>query len=68
MYIFDRVPYMFLTWSFYNDLRIFVSTWNVGGVAPDEGVKMEDLLETCNNSCDIYVLGYEWIEVDFRIV
>ena len=37
-----------------------MSTWNVGGVAPDEGVNMEDLLETCNKSCDIYVLGYEF--------
>ncbi|ESW25026.1 hypothetical protein PHAVU_003G001800 [Phaseolus vulgaris] len=41
--------------------KIFVSTWNVGGVAPDEGVNMEDLLETCNKSCDIYVLGFQEI-------
>ncbi|CAJ1933006.1 unnamed protein product [Sphenostylis stenocarpa] len=41
--------------------KIFVSTWNTGGVAPDEGVNMEDLLETCNKSCDIYVLGFQEI-------
>ncbi|KAH1213345.1 Type IV inositol polyphosphate 5-phosphatase 9 [Glycine max] len=46
---------------FFNHLRIFVSTWNVGGIAPDEGLNMEDLLETCNNSCDIYVLGFQEI-------
>ncbi|XP_014627879.1 type IV inositol polyphosphate 5-phosphatase 9-like isoform X1 [Glycine soja] len=41
--------------------KIFVSTWNVGGIAPDEGLNMEDLLETSNNSCDIYVLGFQEI-------
>ncbi|KAG4393438.1 hypothetical protein AAZX31_03G073300 [Glycine max] len=41
--------------------KIFVSTWNVGGIAPDEGLNMEDLLETRNNSYDIYVLGFQEI-------
>lgn len=45
----------FLIWFCY---RVFVSTWNVGGIAPDEDLNMEDLLETCDTSCDIYVLGY----------
>lgn len=35
-----------------------MSTWNVGGIAPEEGLNMEDLLETCSKSFDIYVLGY----------
>ncbi|KAL5175141.1 Type IV inositol polyphosphate 5-phosphatase 9 [Glycine soja] len=38
--------------------KVFVSTWNVGGIAPDEDLNIDDLLETCNNSCDIYILGY----------
>ncbi|OIW01885.1 hypothetical protein TanjilG_31067 [Lupinus angustifolius] len=41
--------------------RVFVSTWNVGGIAPDEGLNIKDLLETCNESCDIYVLGFQEI-------
>lgn len=41
--------------------KVFVSTWNVGGVAPDEDLAMEDFLDTCNNSYDIYVLGFQEI-------
>ncbi|XP_027362438.1 type IV inositol polyphosphate 5-phosphatase 9-like [Abrus precatorius] len=41
--------------------KVFISTWNVGGIAPDEGLNMEDLLETCNKSYDIYVLGFQEI-------
>ncbi|KAK8526157.1 hypothetical protein V6N12_020638 [Hibiscus sabdariffa] len=37
--------------------RVFVSTWNVGGVAPPEDLDMEELLDTGNTSCEIYVLG-----------
>ncbi|WOH07577.1 hypothetical protein DCAR_0727009 [Daucus carota subsp. sativus] len=39
--------------------KIFVSTWNVGGVAPAQDLDMEDLLDTCNNPCDIYVIGFQ---------
>lgn len=39
--------------------KIFVSTWNVGGVAPPEGLNIEDWLDTCKTSCDIYVLGFQ---------
>jgi hypothetical protein len=39
-------------------LRVFVSTWNIGGIAPDEGLNIEDLLETCSKSFDIFVFGY----------
>ncbi|KAK7308324.1 hypothetical protein VNO77_41926 [Canavalia gladiata] len=39
--------------------KVFVSTWNAGGIAPDEGLNIEDLLETCNKSYDIYVLGFQ---------
>ncbi|KAK7399890.1 hypothetical protein VNO78_11084 [Psophocarpus tetragonolobus] len=41
--------------------KVFVSTWNVGGIAPDEDLNIDDLLETCNNSCDIYILGFQEI-------
>ncbi|XP_061371176.1 type IV inositol polyphosphate 5-phosphatase 9-like isoform X2 [Gastrolobium bilobum] len=41
--------------------KVFVSTWNVGGVAPDEGLNIENLLEICSNSFDIYVLGFQEI-------
>lgn len=38
--------------------RIFVSTWNVGGIAPDDDLDIDELLETSGETCDIYVLGY----------
>ncbi|KAK7359514.1 hypothetical protein VNO77_01475 [Canavalia gladiata] len=41
--------------------KVFVSTWNVGGIAPDEDLNLDDLLETCTNSCDIYILGFQEI-------
>ncbi|GAV58125.1 Exo_endo_phos domain-containing protein [Cephalotus follicularis] len=44
--------------SFY---RIFVGTWNVGGVAPNEETDIEDWLDTCGTPCDIYVLGFQEI-------
>ncbi|OMO72529.1 Endonuclease/exonuclease/phosphatase [Corchorus olitorius] len=44
-----------------HNYRVFVSTWNVGGIAPDEDLDMEDLLDTGNTSCDIYVLGFQEI-------
>lgn len=37
-------------------LRVFVSTWNVGGVEPREDMNMVDWVN--DTSCDIYVLGY----------
>ncbi|XP_010242089.1 PREDICTED: type IV inositol polyphosphate 5-phosphatase 9-like [Nelumbo nucifera] len=39
--------------------KVFVSTWNVGGIAPTEDLNMEDLLNTQSNPCDIYVLGFQ---------
>ncbi|CAL5430428.1 unnamed protein product [Camellia sinensis] len=42
-----------------NNYKVFVSTWNVGGVAPLEDVNMKELLDTSNTSCDIYVLGFQ---------
>nr|ADQ43177.1 phosphatase [Schrenkiella parvula] len=38
---------------------VLVSTWNVGGIVPDDGFDMEDLLETHKTPCDIYVLFQE---------
>ncbi|KAM0964366.1 hypothetical protein ACFX13_020791 [Malus domestica] len=38
--------------------KVFVSTWNVGGVEPQEDMNMEDLIDT---SCDIYVFGFQEI-------
>eukprot|EP00257_Ricinus_communis_P026190 XP_025013604.1 type IV inositol polyphosphate 5-phosphatase 9 isoform X1 [Ricinus communis] len=43
-----------------HNYKIFVSTWNVGGIAPSEDLDMEDWLDTPNN-CDIYVLGFQEI-------
>ncbi|KAA8529880.1 hypothetical protein F0562_034516 [Nyssa sinensis] len=39
--------------------KVFVSTWNVGGVTPTDDLNMEDLLDASNTSCDIYVLGFQ---------
>ncbi|KAI3671875.1 hypothetical protein L1987_87072 [Smallanthus sonchifolius] len=39
--------------------KVFVSTWNVGGVAPTEDMNIDELLDTCNTTCDIYVLGFQ---------
>ncbi|KAL9252861.1 Type IV inositol polyphosphate 5-phosphatase 9-like protein [Drosera capensis] len=41
--------------------KLFVSTWNVGGVVPPDGLNLEELLETKTNDCDIYVLGFQEI-------
>ncbi|KDP38175.1 hypothetical protein JCGZ_04818 [Jatropha curcas] len=43
-----------------NNYKVFVSTWNVGGIAPNEDLDMEDWLDT-PNICDIYVLGFQEI-------
>ena len=37
--------------------RIFVGSWNVGGVAPPDDLNMEDWLCTHTDPADIYVLG-----------
>ncbi|THG17015.1 hypothetical protein TEA_027232 [Camellia sinensis var. sinensis] len=43
-----------------HNYKVFVRTWNVGGIAPSDALNMEDLLETCNStSCDIYVFGFQ---------
>jgi len=39
-------------------LRMFASTWNVGGVQPSDDLNLDDWLDTSNNSYDIYILGY----------
>ncbi|KAK9074447.1 hypothetical protein SSX86_007045 [Deinandra increscens subsp. villosa] len=39
--------------------KVFVSTWNVGGVAPTEDLNINDFLDTSNTTCDIYVLGFQ---------
>ncbi|KAM0016841.1 putative Endonuclease/exonuclease/phosphatase superfamily [Helianthus debilis subsp. tardiflorus] len=39
--------------------KVFVSTWNVGGVAPTDDLNIDDLLDTSNTTCDIYVLGFQ---------
>ncbi|TXG56995.1 hypothetical protein EZV62_018308 [Acer yangbiense] len=41
--------------------KVFVSTWNAGGVAPNKELDIEDWLDTRNISCDIYVLGFQEI-------
>lgn len=37
--------------------RIFVGSWNIGGIRPPKNLTMEDWLDTENKSADIYVLG-----------
>ncbi|KAJ8574246.1 hypothetical protein K7X08_026051 [Anisodus acutangulus] len=39
--------------------RVFVNTWNVGGVVPTDDFNVDDLLGTCYTSCDIYVFGFQ---------
>ncbi|XP_017224748.1 type IV inositol polyphosphate 5-phosphatase 9 isoform X2 [Daucus carota subsp. sativus] len=40
--------------------KVFVSTWNVGGVSPTDDLDMEDFQDTQNNApCDIYVFGFQ---------
>ncbi|KAK1309308.1 Type I inositol 1,4,5-trisphosphate 5-phosphatase CVP2 [Acorus calamus] len=41
--------------------KVFVNTWNVGGVTPVDDLNMEDLLDTDIDSCDIYVFGFQEI-------
>ncbi|KAL6614293.1 hypothetical protein ACP70R_036563 [Stipagrostis hirtigluma subsp. patula] len=41
-------------------IRIFVSTWNVGGKTPTAGLNLDDFLPPDDNS-DIYVLGFQEI-------
>ncbi|PWA55260.1 endonuclease/exonuclease/phosphatase [Artemisia annua] len=39
--------------------NIFVGTWNVGGVTPTDDLNIDDLLDTHDTSCDIYVIGFQ---------
>ncbi|CAI9096883.1 OLC1v1033126C1 [Oldenlandia corymbosa var. corymbosa] len=39
--------------------KVFVGTWNVGGVEPTDDLIIDDWLETCNMSCDVYVCGFQ---------
>ncbi|KAF5206869.1 Type i inositol polyphosphate 5-phosphatase protein [Thalictrum thalictroides] len=41
--------------------KVFVSTWNVGGVAPPDTLDMDVWLDRHNNPCDIYVFGFQEI-------
>ncbi|XP_008798268.2 type IV inositol polyphosphate 5-phosphatase 9-like [Phoenix dactylifera] len=41
--------------------KLFVSTWNIGGIPPPDDLNLEDWLDTKNNSYDIYVLGFQEI-------
>ncbi|KAK4484113.1 hypothetical protein RD792_011333 [Penstemon davidsonii] len=40
------------------NFKVFVSTWNVGGVTPTEDFDMKELLDS-GNACDIYVFGFQ---------
>ncbi|KAM7274660.1 hypothetical protein ACFE04_016526 [Oxalis oulophora] len=42
------------------DYRIFVSTWNVGGKTPEDGLDLKDFL-LVEGSADIYVCGFQEI-------
>ncbi|KAJ6760127.1 I INOSITOL POLYPHOSPHATE 5-PHOSPHATASE putative-RELATED [Salix purpurea] len=39
--------------------KIFVGSWNVGGVAPPDDLNMEEWLCTHTDPADIYVLGFQ---------
>ncbi|XP_011000718.1 PREDICTED: type I inositol 1,4,5-trisphosphate 5-phosphatase CVP2-like isoform X2 [Populus euphratica] len=39
--------------------KIFVGSWNVGGIAPPDDLNMEDWLCTQTEPADIYVLGFQ---------
>ncbi|KAF9667480.1 hypothetical protein SADUNF_Sadunf15G0027400 [Salix dunnii] len=39
--------------------KIFVGSWNVGGVAPPDDLNLEDWLCTYTDPADIYVLGFQ---------
>ncbi|GJS89441.1 type IV inositol polyphosphate 5-phosphatase 9 [Tanacetum coccineum] len=39
--------------------NIFVTTWNVGGVNPTDDLNIDDLLDTHDTCCDIYVIGFQ---------
>ncbi|CAA3019563.1 type IV inositol polyphosphate 5-phosphatase 9-like [Olea europaea subsp. europaea] len=41
--------------------KLFVSSWNVGGITPPDNLSLEDLLDTQNSMADIYVLGFQEI-------
>ncbi|OWM62668.1 hypothetical protein CDL15_Pgr019962 [Punica granatum] len=41
--------------------EIFVSSWNVGGVAPPEDLDLEDWLNLRKSPADIYVFGFQEI-------
>ncbi|CAL9167176.1 unnamed protein product [Musa hybrid cultivar] len=41
--------------------KMFVSTWNVGGIPPTDDLDLEDWLDTGKSSYDIYVLGFQEI-------
>ncbi|XP_047963641.1 type IV inositol polyphosphate 5-phosphatase 9 [Salvia hispanica] len=38
--------------------KVFVSTWNVGGVEPTENTAVDDLIDH-TSPCDIYVFGFQ---------
>eukprot|EP00261_Vitis_vinifera_P017277 XP_010646885.1 PREDICTED: type I inositol polyphosphate 5-phosphatase 5 [Vitis vinifera] len=44
----------------FQDVRVFVATWNVGGKTPNAGLNLEDFLQM-EGSADIYVLGFQEI-------
>ena len=44
--------------------RIFVATWNVGGKTPNNCLNLEDFLQV-EDSPDIYVLGYDKVDIFF---
>ncbi|KAF3680037.1 putative protease Do-like 9-like [Capsicum annuum] len=43
------------------NFKLFVSSWNVGGIAPPNDLNMEDLIDTENDLADIYVFGFQEI-------
>ncbi|PSR86677.1 Type I inositol polyphosphate 5-phosphatase [Actinidia chinensis var. chinensis] len=44
-----------------SNIRMFVGTWNVGGISPPEDLNLRDWLQTPASAADIYVLGFQEI-------
>ncbi|KAM7250725.1 hypothetical protein ACFE04_022608 [Oxalis oulophora] len=60
----DSIPPMFSSEKQlinHDPYKIFVGSWNVGGVEPPEDLDMEDWLLTEENPAHIYVLGFQEI-------
>ncbi|KAL1566446.1 phosphoinositide 5-phosphatase [Salvia divinorum] len=45
----------------HESFKLFVGTWNVGGIRPPDNLNLDKLLNTQDTMADIYVLGFQEI-------